>query len=591
VEEVNLKKLGILAVILILLGIYFYFYEVPIERERKEAKEKTKKVIVFKPEDVEELRLKIEGKIILFSKNKDQWMIKEPIVAKGEDEAIGKALNSLAKAEIERTVNENPASLMDYGLDKPSIEITIKEKNKPPLETILLGNKNPTDYYVYMKREKSKAVMLTSSGLKEQLNQETYYYRDKTVIDLKVEDIKNLRLKYEDKKADLKLDDKKDWQIVKPIKAKADGGSIRRLLYSLKNSRIKEFIEETPKNLKRYGLASPKMVIIFFTDKNHPAKSLLIGERVKGESDFYAKWEDAKNVFLLPENSLKDYPKTEFDLRDKTVLDFEKEKIFRVELKYPREQIVLVNDDKNQWNITKPIRAKADEFEVSDLLWALLDIRVKGFINDSPKAYQTYGLNKPIIEINLWDKGEKKPFQLVIARKGEGGKNLFAKTNITDTVYQLSPDVLNVLTKTPFSLRDKTLLAFKNEDVEKIQLNSPDKTFILKLGKGDWKAIKPVKTILDKAEVISFLWDIKLLKFKEIISEGMKEDPSIYGFNKPKTEITLWDNKENKIGSIIIGKKVQNKDMLYAKVDFAPTIYGIDPQFLEKLPHDIDELK
>jgi len=71
----------------------------------------------------------------------------------------------------------------------------------------------------------------------------------------------------------------------------------------------------------------------------------------------------------------------------------------------------------------------------------------------------------------------------------------------------------------------------------------------------------------------------------------MKEDPSIYGFNKPKTEITLWDNKENKIGSIIIGKKVQNKDMLYAKVDFAPTIYGIDPQFLEKLPHDIDELK
>jgi len=588
---VNLKKLGILAVILILLGMYFYFYEVPVERERKEAKEKTKKVIVFKPEDVEELRLKIKGKTILFSKNKDQWMIKEPIVAKGEDEAIEKALNSLVKAEIERTIDERPASLVDYGLDKPSIEITIKEKNKPPLETILLGNKNPTDYYVYVKRENSKAVMLTSSGLKEQLNQEVYSYRDKTVIDFKVEDIKNLSLKYEDKQANLRLDDKKDWQIVKPIKAKADGGSIRRLLYSLKNSRIKGFIEETPKDLNRYGLDSPKIEITFFTDKNHPAKSLLIGERVKGESDFYAKWENAKNVFLLSENSLKDYPKTEFDLRDKTVLDFEKEKIFRVELKYPREQIVLVNDNKNQWNIMKPIRAKADEFEVSDLLWALLDIRAKGFINDSRKAHETYKLNKPAIEINLLEKGQKKPVWLIIASKGDGGKNLFAKTNITDTVYQLSPDVLKVLIKTPFSLRDKTLLAFKNEDVEKIQLNYPDKTFILKLGKGEWKAIKPIKTILNKAEVISFLWDIKLLKFKEIISEGMKEDPSVYGFNKPKTEITLWDNKENKIGSIIVGKKVQNKDMLYAKVDFTPTIYGIEPQFLEKLPHDISDLK
>ncbi|KAF0121378.1 MAG: hypothetical protein FD151_1265 [bacterium] len=105
----NLKKLGALAVILILLGLYFYFYEVPVEREGKEAKENAKKAIVFKPEDVEELRLKIEGKTILFSKDKGQWMIKEPIIARGENETIGKALNSLAKAEIERTVNENPA--------------------------------------------------------------------------------------------------------------------------------------------------------------------------------------------------------------------------------------------------------------------------------------------------------------------------------------------------------------------------------------------------------------------------------------------------------------------------------------------------
>ena len=587
----NLKKLGALAVILILLGLYFYFYEVPIEREKKEAKENAKKAFVFNPGGVEELRLKIEGKTILFSKNKGQWMIKEPIVARGDNETIEKALNSLAKAETERTVNENPFSLVDYGLDKPSIEITIKEKNKPPLETVFLGNKNPTDYYVYMKKKKSRAVMLTSSGLKEQLNQGIYYYRDKTVIDIKLEDIKNLCLKYEDKKADLQLDDKKDWQIIKPIKAKADGGSIRRLLYSLKNSSVKGFIEETPKDLKEYGLDSPKMEIAFFTGGNNVAKSLLIGGRAKGAGGFYAKWEDAKNVFLLPEDSLKNYPKTEFDLRDKTVLDFEKEKIFRVALKYPHEEITLENDGKNQWNITKPIRAKADEFEVSDLLWALLDMNAKRFITGGPKAYETYALNKPIIEITLWEKGKKTPFQLTMAIKGYREKSLFAKTNTTDTVFQLSPDVLKVLTKTPFSLRDKTLLTFKNEDVEKIQLNSPDKTFVLKLGKGDWKAIKPVKTTIDKAKAISFLWDIKLLKFKEIVSEGMKEDPSIYGFNKPKAEITLWDNKENKIGSIVIGNKVQNKEMLYAKVDFAPIIYGIDPQFLEKLPHDIDELK
>ncbi|MFH2012229.1 MAG: DUF4340 domain-containing protein [Pseudomonadota bacterium] len=587
----NLKKLGGLTVILILLGVYFYFYEVPVEKEKKKATENAKKVIVFKPGDVEELRLKIEGKTMFFIKNKDQWMIKEPFFAKGENETIEKAINNLAKVDIERKVDENPASLMDYGLDKPSIEITIKEKNKPPLETILLGNKNPTDYYVYMKRENSKSVMLTPSGLKEQWKEDISYYRDKTVIDLNLEDVKGLSLTYDDRKADLKLDNKNDWQIIRPIKTKADGGIIRRLLYNLKNSRIEGFVNETPKNLKLYGLDSPKMEIIFFTNSDKPAKSLMIGERVKGENNLYAKWGDSKNVISIPENSLKNWPKTEFDLRDKSVLAFEKEKIFRIELKYPHEQITLVNDDKNQWNITEPIKVKADEFEVSDLLWALLDIRAKGFIDNNIKVHDTYNLNKPLIEISVLEKDREKPVTLIIAGKGDRREDLFAKTNLTETIYKLSPEILKTLSNTPFTLREKALLTFNNEDIGKVQLTSPDKTFILKLGEEDWEAIKPAKTKLYKAKIVSLLWDIKLLKFIEIISEGKKEDISIYGFDKPKTEITLWNKKENKIGSIIIGKKVQGKDMLYAKLDFAPIIYGIDPQFLKKLPSDISDLK
>ena len=585
----SLKKLGILTAVLILLGAYFYFYEIRVEREKKEAEEKAKKVIIFKPEEIEELKLKINGKILLFSKKGEQWAIKEPVVAKADNASIEKALAVIKKAEIERTINEKPDNLKDYGLEKPSMEITIKEKDKSPLETILIGNRNPTDYYVYFKKESSLPVKLTYSGLKNHLSKGVYYYRDKTVLNLKVEDIKGLYVRYKDKKADLKLDDKGDWQIISPIRTKADGGRFRRLLYGLSNSRIGAFVEEDPKDLKKYGLDSSDKEITFFTDKKHPVKSLLIGNRAR--DGFYTKWRDEKNVFFISKNSLRDYPKTEFDLRDKTIMDFNKEKIVKVELKYPHDRIMVVSDKKNVWNIIKPKEVSADEFEISDLLWAILDMEAKKFISEVSTDSKTYNLDKPLVEINLWEKGKKKPLRLVISKRGNGKKELFAKTSARETIYQVSPDILKDIIKTTFNLRDKTILTFKNEEVGKLQLKYSDKTLVLKLVKGEWKTMKPEETKLNKAEVISFLWDIKLLKFKEILSDGLKEDLSMYGFDKPEANIALWGNKEDKIGTIIIGKKATDKDILYAKVDSSPTIYGIDPKFLEKLPYSINDFK
>jgi len=317
----------------------------------------------------------------------------------------------------------------------------------------------------------------------------------------------------------------------------------------------------------------------------------MIGHTIKKSGDFYAKWKDTKNVFLIPGGSLKIYPKTVFDIRDKMILDFEKDKIVKLEFKYPDEKIELVNKGKNQWMITNPLNVKADEFEVSDLLWALLDIEAEKFVSTAPSDSEAYNFNKPIIKISLWEESKKTPLNFFISKKEDQNKILFAKTSETETVYQISHGVLKDLTKTTFSLRDKTLLTFKNEEVETFQLKYPDKSFTLKLGKGDWKSTKPVKTKLNKVQVISLLWDIKLLKFKEIVTKSTKEEPSKFGFDKPKAKITLWKSKKDKIGSLIIGGKVPNKNMVYARVDFSPTIYGVDPQFLEKLPYSINDLK
>ena len=199
----NFKKLSILTLVLVALGLYFFLYEDKKNAEKKEVEENAKKIIIFKPDNVEKLIFKKDGKKIVFSKEQNQWMIKEYIVAKGDNTAITNILHVLQKAEIERVVNEKPDDLSAYGLKEAPLEITVKEKGQPPMESILLGAKNPTKYYIYLKKGNSQTVMITHSGLKDEFNKDINFFREKKLFNIKIEDIKQLFIKYEGKIADL----------------------------------------------------------------------------------------------------------------------------------------------------------------------------------------------------------------------------------------------------------------------------------------------------------------------------------------------------------------------------------------------------
>ncbi len=586
----SFKKLIIPAIIFLLLGIYFYFYEVKEGQKRKIAKEKEKKVFVFMPQNTEELQFKTKGETILITKEKGQWKVKKPIVANSDNESIEETLMILKNVEFERIIDEYPDNLKKYGLNSPSLEITIKEKDSPQSKRVILGNKNPTGTYVYLKKENSPSIMLLDTRIKDILDNDLYYYRDKKIVKFKRKDIKRLCLKYNDGKAELALDEKGDWRIIDPIGAKADGKRIESLLEGLLNSKVQEFIEEDTDDLNKYGLAHPMKEITFFTDQRDVELSLLLGNKKETSVDTYAKLGNAKNVFLISEDSYKGYPGSLFDLRDNTVLDFKKEEIDMVELLSPDEKTVLKKDADGQWSIISPIKAKADDFEVNDLLEALSDMEAIGFLCNASLQMETYNFKRPLFKISISQKGKKIPLQLAIIKEGSNRKNLLAKAANEETIYQLTSETLDDLKKTPFNLRDKTLLAFNNEAVAKIQLKYPDKIITLASDKGGWMAIEPKKKPLDNASVISLLWDIRLLKFKEIISENGKGS-LIHDFSKPNIEIALWDKKEEKIGSIFIGEKLPDKNILYAGVDSLPTLYGIDAQFLKKLPKGINDIK
>jgi hypothetical protein len=85
------------------------------------------------------------------------------------------------------------------------------------------------------------------------------------------------------------------------------------------------------------------------------------------------------------------------------------------------------------------------------------------------------------------------------------------------------------------------------------------------------------------SSLIDLLNEIKNLKWEKLVA---KESPDLspYGLEKPVATFTLTKTDGKSLGTVLLGKS--EEDLVYAKLQERPDIYGIPSAFLESLPQD-----
>ena len=115
--------------------------------------------------------------------------------------------------------------------------------------------------------------------------------------------------------------------------AKADESEASAIANALGQLEIVRVIDENPADLKDYGLddaAHRRSISRRAGDKDY--RRLLIGDKSPTGADLFAKRNDDKKVFLIPASQEITFNKSTFDLRDKIVLKFERDKVDGVEV-------------------------------------------------------------------------------------------------------------------------------------------------------------------------------------------------------------------------------------------------------------------
>ena len=569
-----------MAAVFLSLIVYYFFVDLPAEQKEKIAKDHAEKLIPVEEKKVVEFSLTSNGEpVYLKRKAQHKWDLIRPFQTSGDSTEVESFISQIKSLKKIRVVEEQPKDLSIYGLNPPYAKIYFKFENKSE-ETLLVGNETPLGGSLYFKRENHPSVLMAASSLSN-FEKSSYSFRDKTLLNFNTGSIQKIQVLRETNSLQLKKTGEA-WEILGDIHTQGDKDTIMNFLQSIQFSRVKEFINENPDSLDPYGLSAPKLKLILENDKTH---ILSLGNLKEGKG-YFARVNDSKNIVLVDPRLFKILSQKTVEFLDKTLLEFEEKDILELVLQSENETIRITQGDNNSsWNIISPIKTDTDLSTINSLLFDLKEAKIKEFIKTSKDIDETFGLNIPRRSFSIKEKTSRTS-TLQLGNQSTDGQQVFAKRAGEPTVFSISKKVVDKLFRSLHELRNKKLLKFSSEEVNKILIQTPDELFELNKSRSQWNLIKPE---VIKTEHIGndLIWALKELEFHSTVTPSLATN--ISGLDKPSFTIRLFKNGEEKVATLKVGK-LFDPEQEYL-VETGNLQYRVKSKFLDSIPLSLSKFK
>jgi hypothetical protein len=300
----HITLIGLLLVIILLAGVYI----AAGLREKNRAKEGPAEQAALPGLDygtVVSLEAPLTG--LRLEKKGELWELVPP-QAVGLDQAeIGYQIMSLAGMRAERLVEDDPADLSVYGLDKPQARIIMTDAGGKRLE-LIGGNMTPSRTGYYVMAAGDRKVYSVSQYAAAPPFPDLNKIRDKALFgSFETTDFKRLALESGDSRFEIRPRTSTDqgetlfnsfgaYIIRGPYRGPhvADGEKIPGLIEAFKGLKVRNFIDPDPVSPAAYGLDKPLRLSFEAGDET---LNLLLGNEEAGET--YARRAGSPEVFTL----------------------------------------------------------------------------------------------------------------------------------------------------------------------------------------------------------------------------------------------------------------------------------------------------
>ena len=410
-----------LALVVVLAGLGAYIYFVLNKQPDTASTSKQEKVFAGVQSDkIEDVKVSSSaGDATTLKKDNGTWQIVQPAAAKADDNEVNGITSALGSVEIVRVVDENPASLNDYGLSNPRIEIDFKSAGDKDYKKLLIGEKSPTGADLFARRNDEKKVFLIPAFQESTFDKKTFDLRDKTLIKFDREKVDAVNIVSSGKAVDFAKDGG-DWKITKPLGAKADFGSVEGLIGKVQSAQMKSIAvaDASPADLKKFGLDKPQATVELGAGSSKA--TLLIGGKAD-DNTVYARDAAKPAVVTIDKSLAEDLAKGADDYRVKDLFQFRAYNANHVEITRGDQKVVLDRvkgqgeNAQDKWHRASPNPADLDRDKVDGVLAKLANLRAASFVDSAAKT----GLDKPSMTVYAKFDDNKKEEKVTFGKQGE----------------------------------------------------------------------------------------------------------------------------------------------------------------------------
>ena len=381
--------------------------------------------------------------------------------------------------------------------------------------------------------------------------------------------------------------DSGNWQLVAPVAAKADETEASGITSALGQVEIVRVIDENPTDLKSYGLDMPRVEVDFKGAGDKTYRRLLIGEKSPTGADLFAKRNDEKKVFLIPASQETTLNRSTFELRDKTLLKFERDKVDGVEVSAGGKTVQLTKDGAD-WKITQPLQVRADYGAVEGLVGKLQTTAIKSIVADSASAadLKKYGFDKPTAKVDL--KLGSASATLLLGGTAED-KTVYARDASKPAVVTVESALADDLKKGADEFRRKDVFEFRAYNANRVELTRNGQTLAFEKVKGSgndavdkWRRVSPTAGDADKDKIEALLSRLSGMRATSFVDASAKT-----GLNMPALTVFAKFEDGKKEERVTFGKVAND---VYAARPGEPGAAKVDAMDFTEANKTLDEL-
>ncbi len=573
----------------------------------EEATRQAQNVVNFDRNKVDGIVIKNGDQQIEIRRRESKWRLETPIKDQADGALVDNLLSDLETWEKEGTIpakdiEADRSKLAEYGLNNPKLKLKLLGRDKPP--EIWFGKDAALEGRMYVRLQNSKETFLAKQSIRKDIDKKPEEFRDRRVTDLTTAQVRRITLKTP--AGEMEMEKKGDhWDILKPLRARADDQKVGDLIAQITTARIQQFVADDRGDLRPYGLAEPRGSITLFDEAEKKDQKVEIGESIKvfGREDkgqtlqigsvpekekdqIYVRFAPRGSVYTLPKKTEEILNTKPADLRDNHLVRIDTNILDRITIDAPGKGKTVLARKNGNWTIAIRNNVPADSGAVRRLIDTLQNERVTRFVEDVASNLPKYGLEKPQTQLTFSSfasentaetKAGEQPFAGIAFGKPEGD-NVYARLTDEPFVVAVRRGLLDQISPDLLQWQELSIFKFKPEQIHRLSVTAEKEQSLERDQNNQWHWLKGSGEI-NQANVQSLLNTLPGLRAVRWLGATTPQ----HGFGKPQVVLAFTTSPDNKTShKLTIG--AQNNDGTWcARVDGREGTFAISNSDLNTL--------